>query len=187
MKKLRYMLLIIPFTIHSAAYAQQKKNSLYLELLGNGVLYSVNYDRIIPISKHLKLAPRVGIEYIPSFNNRSGFSRDYKNLHIPLELNLLAARAANSKNMAEVGLGLSLFSMKNYYVYYVESNKVDEKNKMAKVTTLRLGYRHQKPQGGLMYRAGILVKLSQDDFSKSRVGDDLFYRLWPGFSVGYTF
>lgn len=183
-----FLILLITFSTENISYAQEiKKHSLYLEGLGNGVLYSINYDRIIPLNNHFKLAPRIGIEYIPSFNKDSGFGRNYKNLHIPLELNLLIIKSNESKNIAEIGLGLNLFSMNNYYVYNEKSNIVEEKNKMAIVTTFRLGYRYQKPQGGLMYRAGLLVKLTQDDFSKRRGGDDLFYVLWPGFSIGYTF
>jgi hypothetical protein len=38
-----------------------------------------------------------------------------------------------------------------------------------------------------MYRVGIMARISQDDFSDSKVSDDLFYRLWPGLSLGYSF
>ncbi len=37
-----------------------RKNSIYLEILGNGALYSFNYDRIIPLKQNLLLVLRVG-------------------------------------------------------------------------------------------------------------------------------
>jgi len=37
-----------------------RKNSVYFELLGNGAIYSINYDRIIPVKKDLNLVLRFG-------------------------------------------------------------------------------------------------------------------------------
>lgn len=159
-------------------------NSVYLELLGNAVGYSVNYDRIIPLNSRLKLAPRVGFEYIPK--DQKGY-QNYGNWSFPLELNVLYGKGPESKNFFEAGLGLSLFNLIEGYYLDDDGEIIGTKVKMAKITMLRLGYRHQKPTGGLMYRIGVMTRLSQDQFSQSRVGDDLFYRLWPGASLGYAF
>jgi hypothetical protein len=40
---------------------QIRKNSFYFELLGNGVWYSVNYDRIFPVADKLSVYCRIGI------------------------------------------------------------------------------------------------------------------------------
>jgi hypothetical protein len=37
-----------------------RKNSLYFEILGNGVIYSINYDRIIPLKNKMAMFLRVG-------------------------------------------------------------------------------------------------------------------------------
>lgn len=37
-----------------------RKNSVYFELLGNGAIYSFNYDRIIPVKKDLLMFLRFG-------------------------------------------------------------------------------------------------------------------------------
>lgn len=185
MRKLnRYLLTTILLCFGSYAIAQTKKNSAFVELGGNGVAYSVNYDRIIPISTKLKLAPRVGFEYIP--RNKENF-QIYGNWSFPLEVNILYGKKEDSKNFLETGFGLSLFNLVEGYKQDANGKVLDTDVKMAKVTVLRLGFRHQKPSGGLMYRAGILARLTQHEFSKTRVGDDLFYKLWPGFSVGYSF
>jgi hypothetical protein len=84
-----------------------KKNSVYVELGGNGFIYSVNYDRIIPLSDQLKLAPRIGIEYLPQEHNQN-----YNKINIPLELNILWSKQKTSKNFLESGLGLNLFGIK---------------------------------------------------------------------------
>jgi hypothetical protein len=37
-----------------------KKNSVYLEIMGNGAVYSFNYDRIFPLKEDLALVFRIG-------------------------------------------------------------------------------------------------------------------------------
>lgn len=37
---------------------QTRKNSVYLEILGNGAVYSLNYERIIPLQKKIALLIR---------------------------------------------------------------------------------------------------------------------------------
>lgn len=161
-----------------------KNNSIYFEALGNGIAYSVNYDKLIPITSKLKFAPRVGFEFIP--RDKSTLPANGK-WTIPLEINSLYAASEKQKNFYEAGLGLTLSNI-------VENYSINENNEIkptriqnAKIVTLRLGYRYQKASGGLMYRAGVLVKLYQDEYSKQRVGDDMFFAVWPGFSVGYSF
>lgn len=159
-----------------------KKNSIYLEAGGNAIVYSVNYDRIIPLSTKLKLAPRIGFEYFPH-STRSA----YNDFVIPLEANILFGKTEISKNFAEAGVGLTLVGMKDYYLDNGELATKNTKNKFARITLMRLGFRHQKPIGGLMYRAGLLVPIDQYVFSKGIVGDDIFSRLYAGLSLGYAF
>jgi hypothetical protein len=47
-----------------------RKNSVYFELLGNGAVYSINYDRIIPLKDSLAMYLRIGgNEYHPDSTN----------------------------------------------------------------------------------------------------------------------
>jgi len=49
---------------------QIRKNSVYLEIMGNGAVYSLNYDRIIPLQKKIALFIRIGgNEYHGSFTD----------------------------------------------------------------------------------------------------------------------
>ncbi|WP_316782765.1 hypothetical protein [Pedobacter frigiditerrae] len=183
-KRILASLSFIIFCINLSVAQEIKKNSIYVELGGNTVLYSVNYDRIIPLSTRFKLAPRVGFEYIP--RSLKNFPT-YGNWSFPLELNVLYGKNKESKSFLEAGFGLSMFNIVSKYKQKDNGELIDTEVKAAKITMLRFGFRHQKPTGGFMYRAGLLVRLSQDEFSKQRVGDDLFFVIWPGASLGYSF
>lgn len=52
-KRKTILLLFFALIAQFVSAQETKKNSLYIELGGNAVLYSVNYDRIIPISTQL--------------------------------------------------------------------------------------------------------------------------------------
>lgn len=178
MKDLNIKLLLttVFVSLCTTTYAQPKtkNNSVYLELAGNGMLYSANYDRTILLSKQFKLAPRVGFEWLP-VRERLG----YQNFVIPLELNVLWAKNRESKNHLELGLGLTFIELKKQFF-----NKTSPSTKMAKVTLLRLGFRHQKPSGGFMYRIGTTLPIAQDDYlNKVEVRNDFF----GGISLGYSF
>lgn len=78
-----------------------RKNSIYAELLGNGGVYSINYDRIFQLSKQVKIVPRVG------------FSTLDEVLIFPLEANLLLSKSNTSKNFFETGIGLTILKPLN--------------------------------------------------------------------------
>lgn len=46
-----------------------RKNSIYFELLGNGILYSLNYDRIIPLMENTAFVLRIGGNNLRSQTN----------------------------------------------------------------------------------------------------------------------
>lgn len=168
--------------INSITFAQEKYNSVYVEAGGNTIFYSINYDRVFRLSAQLKIAPRIGFMYLPmtKIYNRSRFG----DIRIPAEVNLLWSKTPFSKNFIEGGIGLNFFQRRERTTS-LESDNEDYRRPFGKVSTLRLGYRRQKPTGGLMYRTGLLIPLHQD--ATFRAGDDVFYRIWAGFSIGYTF
>jgi len=186
LKTLKIFIIVWPLILTSGAYAQNsKKNSIYIEALGNAVFYSINYDRTFKVSEHLNLIPRVGFMYFPLTSFKS--NRDYSDVSIPLELNLTWHKNPATKNFPELGLGLNFIGMIDGYSLDESGSKENISTRFGRVTTLRAGFRHQKREGGLMYRAGLLTPITQDKFSENKVGDDIFYRLYIGFSVGYTF
>ena len=171
------------FAFLSFHFANAQKNSIYAEFGGNAFsYYSINYDRIIKLTDQLKIAPRFGVSYLPI--KKLALNEDYGNFRIPLEVNLLWGKNPEAKKFAEVGIGLSLIQMKIEPRLF-EADRPDY-YKFSRTTFLRLGFRHQRPTGGLMYRAGLLARVAQDSFSKQRFGN-ISYQLYPGASIGYSF
>lgn len=170
-----FILLVFFLSTSATLFAQDlKRNSVYIELAGNGIIYSVNYDRVIPLSNQFKLAPRVGIALLPTSKDS-----DYSNLILPIEINALWAKNKESKNHFEFGVGLNLVTVKIQFI-----NDPSETIYLAKVTTGRLGFRHQKPKGGFMYRVGLVLPIAEDNNAKIK---DLKRNYFGGISLGYTF
>lgn len=165
-------------------FSQERRNSVYVEGGGNTVYYSINYDRIFALSNRLKLAPRAGFMYLPL--TEIADRTDFGDIRIPFEANLLWSNSETPKNYVEAGIGMSLISLKQY-VTNLQTGQNAVRNTFGNITTMRVGLRHQKSNGGLMYRIGLLVPITQDSYSKSRVGDDIFYRIYGGASLGYSF
>ncbi|WP_293784685.1 hypothetical protein [uncultured Pedobacter sp.] len=144
-----------------------KKNSIYAELLGNGGVYSINYDRIFQLSKKVKIVPRVG------------FSTLDEVLIFPLEANLLLSKSNTSKNFFETGIGLTILKPLNGFsgqLLTINGYDYNFDNKAVKTPVMiRVGFRHQKPTGGLMYRTGALLI----------TGDETILTI--GIGLGYTF
>lgn len=131
---------------------REAKNALYVDLLGPGLIYSLNYDReIIP-----DLSARIGISYM-SLGASSGdgtASVSFSYLAVPITASYLGIGSQN--NCLELGGGPVIMNFKGSGL--VESN--DEKVAAgASVTTLALtgmaGYRHQPSDGGFVFRIGV--------------------------------
>jgi hypothetical protein len=59
----------------SGTLQEIRKNSFYFEFLGNGVVYSLNYERIFPVKRKLALFARVGgNEYHPDESDELSFN-----------------------------------------------------------------------------------------------------------------
>ena len=103
-----------------------RKNSIYFEILGNGVAYSINYDRIIPLKNRLAMFLRVG------GNEYHGEDTD------KLSFNLLGATGilyGGPKHFLDMGVGYTFF--------------MDYSDRLIVITG---GYRFQGPKG-LVIRA----------------------------------
>ncbi len=139
---------------HAQIYA--KKNTIYLELGGNAALYSFNYDRLLANN----ISARAGIG-IFSIEDDLGISVDIT--AVPVTVNYIVGK---DRNNFELGLGI-LYVSGNLDIGTVSSKGV--------LGTAVLGYRHQKPEGGIFYNAGITPIFGQGAF--------LF---WVGAGIGYT-
>jgi len=190
------------FLIYVSSFGQKdssrslpKKNSIYIEAFGQGLLNSFSYDRLFRTDKKIKTSVTAGVTIMPSIGisdfytgaQISGsFLYTMKNHHIEagLGLNFL---------MDEVKEGVDYLGsegvIRNYYLYF----------------TPKLGYRFQRPQGGIFFRltftplfaffnrvGAISVENELVVYPRTEIfsnvvsfGNRVFP--WGGVSIGYTF
>ncbi len=160
------------------AHAQQnnellQKNTFYLELVGNGMFYSLNYDRILVVQQNWKMSGRIGGMYLPGLDYN-----DRQMIGLPLEVSYLRGR---NKHYLEVGLGFTA----TYDTYRLGESRVKD---LALMGVARVGYRHQKREGGLFYKVGFTpvhgVVYNMRNRQNS-IGSNFTYPLF-GLAIGYT-
>jgi hypothetical protein len=150
------------------SFGQEEKDGsnhgVFVEFLGNGLFYSVNYDT--RFSKKVDgLGGKVGFGYI-------GVDGDHYS-SFPFLVNYLKGKEGH---YFEMGVGA------NYLVAdYKNGGGVTESPEIAKWEgwsgNMSLGYRYQPIDGGFLFRAGITPMFRKDEFRP----------FWPQISVGYAF
>lgn len=143
-----------PDSIQQPNWKFQQKNDLHLEILGAAGLYSINYERLLINTHRSKTLVSVGISFI-GINSWKGFV-------IPVSLNELISF---KQHHIELGIGGS--------PNFVVSN--DFGANWDQFVFTRIGYRHQKPNGKFVFRAGVLPIVYPD------------LGLWAGISIGHSF
>jgi hypothetical protein len=180
MKNHRHILLAVMILLACSTYAQDtsrfvKLNSVQLELGGHGLMYSLNYERILMNADRFKIAGQVGFSYYPPFTGVI----DY---WIPVGIN-------------------GLYSIRNHHIEFgagVIINRISTRdaNNIAidwdweGFLSARLGYRYQKPNGRFIFRAGFTPVMETNILTKSKYIDSGFitdFHPLPGVSFGYSF
>jgi hypothetical protein len=157
--------IIILLTSSQLVQAQSKdpNSGVFVELLGNGLLYSLNYDTRFTSAQD-GIGGRAGISYV---------SMDGLNLAtIPLMANYLLGK--NGKYF-EIGVGAT-------YVALGAGVKTSGSNSPWYIAdgwlgTMSLGYRSQPVDGGFLFRAGVTPLF----------GFGYFWPIYPQVSFGYAF
>jgi hypothetical protein len=123
-------------------------NSIYIEFFGQGIVGSLNYEHMIQ-HKKIKTSSTIGVITIPSL-------REGGIAGIPFSYNVIFG---NKKSHFEVGTGLSIAAYSENGALY--QLRTDPKN-MDYYTyfTPKIGYRWQKPEGGLFFRVTYNVNVS---------------------------
>jgi hypothetical protein len=150
-------LLMQIFSDTSYSQDDSLKNSWFFELIGNGGVYSVNYDRLLTNSTSL----RAGFSYLP-------WPTDISAITFPVMFNILSG-VDNSK--LEIGLGIMIFSISGWHFPVITGNKSS-----GVFMAGSIGYRYQPKVEGPFYRV---------TFTPYYGYDTLFPCL--GFSIGKTF
>ncbi len=146
------------------AYAQNSKDAIYMELGGTGLIYSLNYDRLLMQEEKLAISVNLGVSYIPNFFPNSDFAHIYGN---SLGFSTLVG---SSRHFAEIGFNASYWYMKD----------IDDDVYWLTFLPIRLGYRYQKKEGGLFFKTSFMpiVPIYQD------ADASLLYPLTPHFALG---
>ena len=139
-----------------AAKEREAKNAIYLDLLGPGLLYSINYDRMITD----EFSARIGFSYFgvgASATDSTGAttaSASFSYWAVPITASYLGI--GSDTNMLELGAGASILNFSGSGL--IESDDADV-GAGASVTTLSatamVGYRRQPADGGFVFRVGL--------------------------------
>ena len=91
-KRLALIVALVMMSFAGTANAALPDNSVYLEGLGNGGLFSVNYERVV----------------LDDFGVRVGFGNLFGIHMIPTSFNWLGLRSDNDAHMLELGVGATV-------------------------------------------------------------------------------
>jgi hypothetical protein len=125
------------FTAGPSAFAQDSdsaerplpQNSLYVEIAGNGLIYSINYDRVFQD----RFSARIGLAPYGSGD-----------IAVPILGNYLLG---SGPSRLELGLGVTLMSIT--FTFFDSDYGLDRV-----IGTANFAYRYQKPDGGIFFKAG---------------------------------
>jgi hypothetical protein len=153
-------------------------NALYLEGLGPGLLYSIDYDRTFG-----DFAGRVGFGYLSvsvssgSSNGTTQATSSASIFTIPITLSYLGV--GTKRNMLELGLGATILHA-GAGATTIDANSSSSANASATVVlpVAIVGYRYQPPHGGFLFRGGL---------SPIFAGSALPVLPWPYVALGGTF
>ena len=144
--------------------------TIFLELLGNGGIYSVNAD--------YRLAPACSVRLGYVAWHAAGFFDEHEELTAaPLLVNFLAGQG---NHWLEAGVGV-------LYGHFKSKNSRGELIENYTFTTLTgsLAYRYQRPHGGAFFKAGLTPFYSFAKDDKAYPEDGLLP--WFGLAGGYSF
>lgn len=169
MKQLTYIIItIFSIGIFTKNYAQFSTNKpsirqsgVNAEYLGNGGIYSLNFESMTNRTTVRWTNFRVGISYLNDMYNGEG------RLIVPLEYDWLWG---NGTSFFEAGIGATFVS--------------NELSNPLKV--IRIGYRRMPPNGGFMFRAGI-CDLFLNSSSPKAIRSLNIISIMPAISIGYAF
>jgi len=142
-------------------------NALYIEGLGPGLLYSLNFEHDFG-----DIAPRIGFSYLSLGASSSSGEAHATFMTIPLTISYLGI--GSKKHMFEVGAGATVVYAGAGSSGFGADSTSDSATRV--IGDLIFGYRLQPPQGGFMLRTGLSPVFGQGVFLP-----------WPYLSLGAAF
>jgi hypothetical protein len=125
---------------------------VFFELGGKGLLYSINYDRTIPITQYFGSEIGTGLTFFEFFSTKIQILSPEVDLYYGIT------------HKAEIGYS------KDIVLNYING---------AKLNSVRIGYRYQKPEGRFLFRASYCPYYVADSGGT--------WVKWAGVSFGFVF
>ena len=149
---------------------KKRQTSVYLELLGTSVLYSLNVEERWQLNTKSQLGVRVGFSTF-----EGGFLSEIKRIYVPILLNYSLSLASSQQHFIEFGAGAQIADLRGYSVksFDLFNNEIDYYNGTYLLPTASINYRYQNPKG-FMVKGGITPTFR-------------YTSGFVGLSVGYTF
>jgi hypothetical protein len=145
-----------------------RKNTVYGEILGSSFsFYNISYDRIIYHKENDKVSLAIGTQYQPT----SYFGGNDWMTSISPQINYLRG----IKHHLELGVGF----------FYLASISEFQYTDGVWGMPLRIGYRYQKPEGGLFFKIAYTPSILDQRILDREKTSFLF--LWGGMALGWTF
>ncbi len=181
MKSPAVLLLIVALSGTSLAQVPPAPNSLYAEAMGNGMVYSINYDRLFSSA----IGARVGVSYTaPEMVSLTTF---------PVMVYYLIGLGSGSSKL-ELGLGLTVMLQPQYQATSFVAAPDDKIKGNSVLGTATVGYRYQRADGGFIFRVGFTPFFGTFSHEKEFVPyvpiqyeDHFHFVPWGGISIGYGF
>lgn len=168
-----FAMMILMMSISHAQQGLTPRNSVFLEAGGNGVIYSLNYDRFLTDS----FGGRIGLMYA-SAPRVSGYT---SMTIVPV---IAEYFVGSGSNKLELGAGAGFFSSRRYKTDFAQGGPYEYlSNHSSTLWTLVAGYRSEPIDGGFLFRAVITPSFGWARALESTCD----FLPWGGISVGYAF
>jgi hypothetical protein len=181
MKLLTVVLMIVTLSGVAFAQAPAAPNAFYAELLGNGLLYSCNYDRLFSES----FGGRIGVSY--------AFPGHTSLVTLPVMAYYLVGLGSGPSKL-EFGLGATILLQPEGQSLSFMAAPDEKLRGTCVVGTATVGFRYQRADGGLIIRVGATPffgqfsrEINPSPFTPEEFEDVFRFQIWGGFSIGYGF
>ena len=145
----KYFFFCFIFLFQKNILAQEisSKNTVYIEIGGNSLFYSINYDRnLVAFKNNNKLGARIGVGGTLGYNDYLWDDDLYLGFYnFPLEVYYLIGE---NKHFLDIGIGIAPSI----------SGTPFKENQYHTDRFINLSYRFQKSEGGFFFRTGLLVQ-----------------------------
>ena len=176
--------LIVILTL-TTTFAQAQSNNVFVELGGNGILYSINYDRAGWHTEAGGIAAKISVRagWGPfALYSTDGLGNSGKGIvhFVPVLANLLLG----GDHKLEIGGGVTFIKVNGTINF---AGKSFDGSESGPVQTFLLGYRYQKEDApGLLLRVSITPMRIPTFKNSSGTFSGPFFP-WGGGSLGYSF